>query len=359
MRLKKSMNRGVSLVTLLVCLLSSTVNGYRPKSHGSPSRSNSNHANAFSNYSMALQFPSLKFPGTLNLSKRQEEETCTLPEPWIPCADGIHCCPATDKCCPGTEFCCPDDTKCYPDGMCCPNAAETCDKGFCLRPGQTCCGESACDVDAECMTSPSGAEICCEDGEPACEDGCCEDGSQCMTSEKGTEVCCKEGYFACDFGDCCKDGDQCMLSANGSKGCCPVDHFPCDNGIYCCPDGSKCVESGFPSPCERMTTTTSKTTTTTTTTTTTKKETTTKKLTTTTTSTTTTKKPSTTTSSATMCSPTKNLSTDPADPGDYMEVNGECLPIFDFPILQGLTEQACGTICNGETGRYSNPKPKS
>ncbi|KAK6538308.1 hypothetical protein TWF694_011188 [Orbilia ellipsospora] len=324
----------VLLVIISVCFLAYPVDAlsYELRSAKKPSGSKK-HAGSFTNHSMALLSGSFKSSGgsfSPSLFKRQEE-TCTLPSPWIPCGP-FNCCSATDavcaggicvccpkeatQCCAVNGECCPSNSNCYLTG-CCPKTAETCGKGFCLAKGQTCCADGACDVDAECVTSPGGTETCCSAGEAACDDGsCCEEGYECTTSPSGAQGCCKPGYY------------------------------PCDDGIHCCVDGTTCGELYCEKPVTTTpfrTTTKKKTTTTSTTTTTTSRL----KLTTTTTTSTTTTKKKTTTSSATQCSPTKNLSTDAADAGDYMQVNGECLPVFDFPVVQGLTEQACETICNG------------
>lgn len=35
------------------------------------------------------------------------------------------------------------------------------------------------------------------------------------------------------------------------------------------------------------------------------------------------------------------------DPGDFKEVGGECLPVMDFPCVDGLTDQLCESMCGG------------
>ncbi|KAJ6489799.1 hypothetical protein C8R45DRAFT_991835 [Mycena sanguinolenta] len=231
----------------------------------------------------------------------RQEETCPLPEPWVTCPDDEHCCPEDEPlCCVAINTCCPTTAACTTvEGLCCPLTAETCGKGFCLGKGQSCCAQSFCDVGFECLKSSSGSQVCCSAGEIAC------------------------------------DPD------------------------YCCPEGSLCIGDGL---CERITESTSTSTSTSTTTKTsiaTSESTSTAALTTT----------KITSISSSACKPTSAAKRDLVsphdrrqtadDPGDFLTVNGKCLPVMDFPCVQGLSDQLCASMCGGIQAELAAGNPKA
>lgn len=111
-------------------------------------------------------------PDLLQLVRRQQR-VCPANAP-VDCGPR-GCCAAGQFCCTNVDGCCPTDSNCYsqPRG-CCPKSAETCNKGFCLLPGQTCCGVGACNQGFVCLQSPSGRQTCCLSGMTACNDGTCK-----------------------------------------------------------------------------------------------------------------------------------------------------------------------------------------
>ncbi|KAF2278590.1 uncharacterized protein EI97DRAFT_214470 [Westerdykella ornata] len=117
---------------------------------------------------------------------RRQQRYCPAYAP-VDCGASGGCCRSGEYCCTNVNGCCPVDSNCYsnPRG-CCPKSAETCNKGFCLLPGQTCCGPAACNKGYMCMKSPSGRETCCLPGMTACNDGsCCYEGTTCSASNPG------------------------------------------------------------------------------------------------------------------------------------------------------------------------------
>lgn len=47
----------------------------------------------------------------------------------------------------------------------------------------------------------------------------------------------------------------------------------------------------------------------------------------------------------------------PDDPGDFVDVNGDCVPVMDFPCVQDLTDQLCASMCGGIANEKSKGSP--
>ncbi|KAJ6489809.1 hypothetical protein C8R45DRAFT_1138574 [Mycena sanguinolenta] len=237
------------------------------------------------------------------------QETCSFPEPWVSCPDDVHCCPADQPlCCIASDTCCPTTAACTTvHGVCCPLTAETCGKGFCLGKGQTCCGEGFCDVGIECLKSSSGSEVCCNAGESAC------DGDP--------DYCCPEGSVCAGDGLCERITESISMSMSSAR----TSTKPSSTAAPTIP------KTTISFPATRTTTTI----------------------------------PSISSSACTPTSAAKRDLDSPHakrqtadDPGDYLLVNGTCLPVMDFPCVQGLSDQLCASMCGGTQAELAAGNPK-
>jgi len=205
-----------------------------------------------------------------------------------PCAADASCCGTGGCYDEATEICCPDSSSC-PIG-------EDCVPGGCCPGGEVACGSNKC-------YDPT-TEKCCRSGSTvwACPStsSCCAEGGGCYDD---SEQCCSSGS-SCPKGDICCEYECCLSIA------------------YCGPDGYCTRMPSSPTP----TPTTSETET-----------------------------PLTFSTpkfpTPTCLPPVLPTGANASDPGDYLLVNGSCLPVMDFVYVDGLTEELIESICGGGYNR--------
>ena len=198
----------------------------------------------------------------------------------IPCQDGGTC-TTGQTCCAiaGNKFgCCPQPSAvCCPDLKHCCAAGSVCDKGKCIRFGEShpllqltvrplvvspdvkCADGGTCPSgDTCCMNGvntygccPERSATCCSDMKHCCPSGTSCSGTKCIGSTSHPllqltvrpvgEKVLVENVICPDKKSECPTGDTCCKNGAHSYGCCPQVHAVCCSDMkHCCPRGTTC-----------------------------------------------------------------------------------------------------------------------